>query len=558
MLRFLYLCFLASNAGGARVRTTRRQEARTQEKRRGVLLVGIDGVQWKLLKSLDNASALTGLHAAPGECGGVEKHGALQPTNSGPCWSTILTGVWANQHDIWTNGGGAAAEDVPSIFQIVRDGVLQRDSREAKVACVVHWTPIHRYFERDRTPLWSTGDDDKVTQETIRLLEDEDGMDFIMTHLDVPDGVGHSKGGFGRALGDSIHDASVRVGRMHDAMKARAQQRGEEWLLLVTTDHGREWSGYNHGGQSLLEREWFMLSSMPFDATPWARSSLQVDVVPTIAHFLGLPQAAPKWQGSPLIGAPQGPARLTIDAKTDEGVELTWSGDDAAVALFRNEERLNNTGRPFFDRYRQIGTEVVEYRVVSESTQQSSQLHLELYRPSAPGDCDESMSGTKGAGYRGCQSQTQKGTVCQRWTTQNPNTHDRTPQAFPDSGLGDHSFCRNPDGEATIWCYTADPDNRWDYCDPLPLCDETLTGTKDEGYRGCQTRTRSGAVCQRWTSQSPNVHTRIPLLYPNSGLDDNFCRNPGGEDTIWCYTVERGRWGYCDPRAEPEAQKPAA
>ena len=35
-------------------------------------------------------------------------------------------------------------------------------------------------------------------------------------------------------------------------------------------------------------------------------------------------------------------------------------------------------------------------------------------------------------------------------------------------------------------------------------CDETLRGWRDEGYRGCQTRTRNGRTCQQWDSQSPH------------------------------------------------------
>ena len=26
--------------------------------------------------------------------------------------------------------------------------------------------------------------------------------------------------------------------------------------------------------------------------------------------------------------------------------------------------------------------------------------------------------------------------------------------------------CRNPDHDDTIWCYTTDPDQRWEFCDP--------------------------------------------------------------------------------------------
>ena len=36
--------------------------------------------------------------------------------------------------------------------------------------------------------------------------------------------------------------------------------------------------------------------------------------------------------------------------------------------------------------------------------------------------------------------------------------------------MGDHNYCRNPDGEPAVWCYTTDPQKRWEYCD-VPKCD---------------------------------------------------------------------------------------
>ena len=76
---------------------------------------------------------------------------------------------------------------------------------------------------------------------------------------------------------------------------------------------------------------------------------------------------------------------------------------------------------------------------------------------------------------------------------------------------------------------------------------EALSGSGDSGYRGCQTRTRSGALCQRWDSQSPNTHSRTHENHPTSGLTDNYCRNPDGEWTIWCYTVDGPRLEFCNP-----------
>jgi len=31
------------------------------------------------------------------------------------------------------------------------------------------------------------------------------------------------------------------------------------------------------------------------------------------------------------------------------------------------------------------------------------------------------------------------------------------------------NYCRNPDGENTMWCYTTDPDTRWERCKPLEI-----------------------------------------------------------------------------------------
>ena len=39
-----------------------------------------------------------------------------------------------------------------------------------------------------------------------------------------------------------------------EAVKYREKEFEEEWMVIVTTDHGRTESGYGHGGQSERER----------------------------------------------------------------------------------------------------------------------------------------------------------------------------------------------------------------------------------------------------------------------------------------------------------------
>jgi len=69
-----------------------------------------------------------------------------------------------------------------------------------------------------------------------------------------------------------------------------------------------------------------------------------------------------------------------------------------------------------------------------------------------------------GVDYRGELSTTTSGKTCQKWTDQTPQEHSRLPENYPYGGLGDHNYCRNPDAEPQPWCYTTDPDTRWDYC----------------------------------------------------------------------------------------------
>ncbi|XP_078607085.1 uncharacterized protein LOC144879470 [Branchiostoma floridae x Branchiostoma japonicum] len=73
-----------------------------------------------------------------------------------------------------------------------------------------------------------------------------------------------------------------------------------------------------------------------------------------------------------------------------------------------------------------------------------------------------------GASYRGTVSATKTGKTCQRWDSQTPHGHGRTPANYPSSGL-EENYCRNPDGELAVWCYTMDPNTRWEFCD-VPVC----------------------------------------------------------------------------------------
>ncbi|XP_066288232.1 plasminogen-like [Branchiostoma lanceolatum] len=149
----------------------------------------------------------------------------------------------------------------------------------------------------------------------------------------------------------------------------------------------------------------------------------------------------------------------------------------------------------------------------------------------------------RGATYRGTVSMTSTGLTCQRWDSQSPHPHDQTTR-HPLAGLNEN-YCRNPDGEPRPWCYTTDPNVRWQYC-TVPQCFNDCYIDDGASYRGAVNITSSGRACQRWDSQTPHPHTQTPTTYPSAGLDENFCRNPDGEAEPWCYTQDPYvRWEAC-------------
>ncbi|ELT92493.1 hypothetical protein CAPTEDRAFT_134761 [Capitella teleta] len=77
----------------------------------------------------------------------------------------------------------------------------------------------------------------------------------------------------------------------------------------------------------------------------------------------------------------------------------------------------------------------------------------------------------RGFNYFGHVNTTIGGRVCQPWNSLKPHGHVQDGSMFPEGTLSAaENFCRNPDGEMSVWCYTMDPDMRWEFCDVEPCC----------------------------------------------------------------------------------------
>ena len=69
--------------------------------------------------------------------------------------------------------------------------------------------------------------------------------------------------------------------------------------------------------------------------------------------------------------------------------------------------------------------------------------------------------------YLGNVNTTKSGKSCQPWIDKIPQKHDYDVK-FPSLRYAGNK-CRDPDSNAMPWCYTMDPETRWEFCD-LVLC----------------------------------------------------------------------------------------
>ena len=198
-------------------------------------------------------------------------------------FATILTGRWANGpggHGVLTNSH-TKAMCPPLVFQpLLMQGYVD------SAAFVVSWSG---HFSRTNAEGVATGNysndvalfralgltceedmsqgamqwsmnpnDDESIATTIGMLEDPDGPGFVVVSLEHVDSAGH-RYGFGNHIPQYIEAfrRSERAGlAMIDAIRARPTYENEDWLIMITSDHGG--FSFYHGTQFQVARQVFL------------------------------------------------------------------------------------------------------------------------------------------------------------------------------------------------------------------------------------------------------------------------------------------------------------
>ncbi|MFT7805054.1 tissue-type plasminogen activator [Arapaima gigas] len=166
----------------------------------------------------------------------------------------------------------------------------------------------------------------------------------------------------------------------------------------------------------------------------------------------------------------------------------------------------------------------------------------------------------QGESYRGTWSVSRTGMECLNWNSTSlwgKKFTARRPDAAT-QGLGNHNYCRNPDGDARPWCYFyRGIEVVWEYCN-LPSCPrgmnqknlECVEGT-GKNYRGTVGVTKGGTRCLPWDSPvlRNKAYNAWRLNTREVGLGShNYCRNPSDDSSPWCYIYKGSQltWEKCE------------
>ena len=252
-----------------------------------VLIIGIDGCKPDALKIANTPNIDKLINE------GIFFDNALssinnQPTRSGPGWTSLLTGVWFDKHSVKDN----LFKNVDNSRIITFDELLNKASLNIKTSVLTMWNPIiTKIFDKELffTSHFEAYDGSIVIQSKEHILNTQ--SDIIFVHIDNADLAGHLYGYSleGKRYISAIEEIDSYVGTLSQSIKLRKEYKNEEWLIIISSDHGGRKKfllGGSHGGQTNEEKLIpIILYGNNINRISNTDQTYIVDIVPTILSF---------------------------------------------------------------------------------------------------------------------------------------------------------------------------------------------------------------------------------------------------------------------------------
>lgn len=260
--------------------------------------------------------------------GGLKNGYSQTPTISAVSYNSLITGTWVNKHNVWGNDIKAPNYNYPTIFRLFKDQYPDRSIAiystwlDNRTKLIGEGLPQTKYikmnhafdgyeldtaaFPHDKESYYIHLIDEAVVTDAARSVK-ENGYDLSWVYLEYTDDMGH-RHGTGPRQNEAVAMLDQQVGKIWDAIQYREKNFKEDWLILVTTDHGRDSvTGRNHGGQSERERTTWLFSNLKTTNEYFKNNQPAItDLLPTMARHLSIDvplHTQRELDGVPLTGA---------------------------------------------------------------------------------------------------------------------------------------------------------------------------------------------------------------------------------------------------------------
>jgi hypothetical protein len=294
------------------------------QKAKKTLFVIVDGISSDTKEkiptpNLDAIAKVGGYTRA--HVGGDKGTYSQTPTISAVGYNSLLTGTWVNKHNVWDNDIKDPNYNYWTIFRFFETQYPQKrsavfstwlDNRTKLVGEGLPQTDKLRldytfdgfeldtiHFPHDKDAKYIHHIDEKVVNEAASYIH-ANAPDLSWVYLQYTDDMGHRHGD-----SDQFHKAiqmmDDQMGRIWKAIQHREKNFNEDWLIVITTDHGRDpKTGNGHGGQSDRERGTWIVTNAKNLNSNFTNNPGVVDIMPVIARHMNV--SIPKEQSFEIDG----------------------------------------------------------------------------------------------------------------------------------------------------------------------------------------------------------------------------------------------------------------
>jgi len=298
------------------------------------------------------------------------------PTISAVGYNSLLTGTWLNKHNVPDNDIKDPNYNYQTIFRLFKEqypakkiGVYSSwtDNRTKLIGEGLKQTGNLKMdykadgFELDTVHFKHKGDymhriDEEVVAQASNSVKTV-APDLSWIYLEYTDDMGHAHGDSPEFY-DAVKMMDAQVGKVYEAINYRKKKFNEDWLLIITTDHGRsEANGRGHGGQSDRQRNTWLVTNYP-NLNQYANVADPgiVDIMPTLARFMNVKltgDAGREVDGTPLIGAVS-----VSDVKLNyfqNSIDVSWKALDTKGNVKVYVTPTNNFKTGGLDNYKLMG-----------------------------------------------------------------------------------------------------------------------------------------------------------------------------------------------------------